>query len=132
MKKLDKKNLRLLAYVGIIGGLGIASLTLFTISKFEKAKYQASNSVQLAAGNKLNQILKADDKALEDESSQYYTYAVYWDEVKTTFEGITKANSVAYQATAIPAYAFSLSTLVAFGLILKHAEKVKDKEDSAI
>ncbi len=37
MKKLDKKNLRLLAYVGIIGGLGIASLTLFTISKYEKA-----------------------------------------------------------------------------------------------
>ena len=39
MKKLDKKQLRTLAYVGIIGVLGIASITLFTVSKFEKAKY---------------------------------------------------------------------------------------------
>ncbi len=132
MKKLDKKSIRLLAYVGILGGLGIASLTLFTISRFEKAKYQASNSTQLAATNKLNQLLKADKNALEDENSTYYKAAIYWDEVKTIFEGKTKANSIAYQATAIPAYAFSLSTLVAFGLILKHAEKVKEKEDSAI
>ena len=130
--KLEKKNLRTLAYVGIIGFLGIASLTLFTVSRFEKAKYQASSSVQLAADNKLNQLIRADSNALTDESSRYYAAAIYWDEVKTTFEGITKANSQAYQATAIPAYILSLSTLVAVGLILKHAEKAKEKEDNAV
>ena len=132
MKKLDKKQLRTLAYVGIIGVLGIASITLFTVSKFEKAKYQASNSVQLAATNKLNQLIKADANALTDESSKYYAAAVYWDEVQTIFTEKTKANSQAYMATAIPAYAFSLSTLIAFGLILKHAEKVKEKEESVV
>ena len=126
---LQKKHKRLLAYVGILGGLAVLALTFFTISQYEKAKYQASISVQLVCKNKRDAIIDKDAAAIEDETSKYHEMAMYWQENYETFEDITKKNSAAYIGTAVPAYAFSLSTLVAFGLILKHAEKAKEKED---
>ena len=126
---LQKKHKRLLAYTGILGGLAVLALTFFTISQFEKAKYQASVSVQLMCQTKLDGALANDASALEDESSIYHDVAMYWKENVETFEGITKNNSAAYVGTAVPAYLFSMSTLVAFGLILKHAEGAKEKED---
>ena len=126
---LQKKHKRLLAYVGILGGLAVLALTFFTISQYEKAKYQASISVQLVCKNKRDAILDKDAMAIEDETNKYHEMAMYWEENYQTFDEITKKNSIAYKGTAIPAYAFSLSTLVAFGLILKHAEQAKEKED---
>ena len=126
---LQKKHKRLLAYVGILGGLAVLALTFFTISQFEKAKYQASISMQLVCKNKLDDALDKDPNAKEDESSVYHPSAMYWQENLDTFTEITKNNSIAYRATAIPAYLLSMSTLVAFGLILKHAETAKEKED---
>ena len=126
---LQKKHKRLLAYTGILGGLAVLALTFFTISQFEKAKYQASVSVQLMCQTKLDGALSNDALALEDESSIYHDIAMYWKENVETFEGITKNNSAAYVGTAVPAYLLSMSTLVAFGLILKHAETAKEKED---
>lgn len=126
---LQKKTKRLLAYTGILGGLAVLALTFFTISQFEKAKYQASVSVQLVCENKLNAVLDNDANAIEDESSKYHEVAMYWKENVEDFQTITKNNSVAYVSTAVPAYLLSMSTLVAFGLILKHAETAKEKED---
>ena len=126
---LQKKHKRLLAYVGILGGLAVLALTFFTISQYEKAKYQASISMQLVCKNKLDAILDSHPDAKDDEHGTYYEAAMYWQENFDEFVKITKNNSAAYKGTAIPAYAFSLSTLVAFGLILKHAEKAKEKED---
>ena len=83
----------------------------------------------LVCKNKRDAILDKDAKAIEDETSKYHEMAMYWQENYDTFDEITKKNSAAYIGTAVPAYAFSLSTLVAFGLILKHAEKAKEKED---
>ena len=107
----------------------IMPLTFFTISQYEKAKYNASITVELRSKNKLDQILDEDANALTDETSKYHEAALYWDEVHTHFVHITEVNSAAYKGTAIPAYIFSMSTLVAFGLILKHAETAKEKED---
>ena len=140
---LHKKHKRLLAYVGILGGAAILALTFFTVSQYEKAKYQASVSVELMSKNKYTQYNEAyldahPDANKEDEEAvlkdattenKYYENAAYWNEVYVHFKGVTKANSAAYKGTAIPAYIFSMSTLVAFGLILKHAEKAKEKED---
>ena len=126
---LQKKHKRLLAYVGILGGLAVLALTFFTISQFEKAKYQASISMQLVCKNKLDAVIDKEPNAKEDEHNNYYQIAMYWQENLDEFTRITKENSVAYKATAIPAYLFSMSTLVAFGLILKHAEQAKEKED---
>ena len=143
---LHKKHKRLLAYVGILGGAALLALTFFTISQYEKAKYQASVSVELMSKNKYTQLSEAYldehpeiDKESEgadvavvndtSESNQYYEAAAYWKEVYDHFTYVTKVNSGAYMGTAIPAYVFSMSTLVAFGLILKHAEQAKEKED---
>ena len=123
---LQKKHKRLLAYVGILGGLAVLALTFFTISQFEKAKYQASISMQLVCKNKLD---AAKERAEESGSNAYDEVVIYWQEYFDEFVKITKNNSAAYKATAIPAYLLSMSTLVAFGLILKHAEQAKEKED---
>ena len=126
---LEKKHKRLMAYAAILGGCAALALTFFTVSQFEKAKCQASISMELFSKNKLNEAYGHDENALNDENSQYHDYAVYWDEVYTYFVNETTRNSAAYKGTAVPAYAFSMFTLVAFGLILKHAESAKEKED---
>ena len=56
MKKLSisKKTKRTLAYVGIIGGCAVLALTFFTVSQFNKAKFQASVTVQLSAKARIN------------------------------------------------------------------------------
>lgn len=143
---LEKKTKRLLAYAAILGGAAVLALTFFTISQFEKAKYQASVSVELMSKNKYNQLSDAYldehpeiDKESKDaskavindasEANTYYEAATYWNEISEHFNHVTTVNYNAYRGTAIPAYIFSMSTLVAFGLILKHAEKAKDKED---
>ena len=128
--KLAKKTKRLLAYVGIIGGCAVLAMTFFTISQFEKAKYQASLNTQLMCQNRLNKILDADKTALEDtNTSAFHDAAVWWNKVNEDFKVITKNNSAAYKGTAIPAYILSMGALVSFGLVLKHAEKAKEKED---
>ena len=132
MKKLAAKTKRLLAYVGILGGCAILALTFFSISQYEKAKYKASISYQLVFQNKVDELLAYDKNALENESSKYHDATVYWNELLTDFTEITKNNSAAYMGTAIPAYLLSMSTLIAFGLILKHAEKAKEAEDQNI
>ena len=126
---LAKKHKRLLAYAGILGGLAVLALTFFTVSQYEKAKYQASVNVELMCKNKYDQLIEEDNEALENEHSKYHEAAWYWKENLEDFQKITKNNSNAYVGTAIPAYLFSMSTLVAFGLILKHAETAKEKED---
>ena len=126
---LQKKHKRLMAYAAILGGCAVLALTLFTVSQFEKAKYQASISTQLVAKGKYDKIIDADKDALSNTESKYHDAAVYWDEIYQHFTDETNANSIKYKATAVPAYALSMATLVAFGLVLKHAEKAKDKED---
>ena len=129
---LQKKHKRLIAYAGILGGLAVLSLTFFTVSQFQKAKYQASVNIQLMCKNKLDQLIDEDEDALTNEGSKYYDAANYWNENFQHFVEVTEANSKAYKGAAIPAYLFSMSTLVAFGLILKHAEKAKEKEDEEV
>ena len=127
---LAKKTKRLLAYVGIIGGCAVLAMTFFTISQYEKAKYQASYNTQLMCQNRLNKILDADKTALDDNNtSAFHDAAVWWNKVLGDFKVITAKNSAAYKGTAIPAYILSMGALVSFGLVLKHAEKAKEKED---
>ena len=128
--KLANKTKRLLAYVGIIGGCAVLAMTFFTVSQFEKAKYQASVNTQLMCKNKLDKILDADKTALDDtNTSAFHEAAVWWNDAYQDFKIITQNNSRAYVGTAVPAYLFSMASLVAFGLVLKHAEKAKEKED---
>ena len=122
---MSKKLKRSLAYVGIIGGCAILALTFFTISQYEKAKYLASKQMMATAKKYVD---KADEKKLKEEGSEAY----WWKTVYDDFTSITKNNSNAYVGTAVPAYTFSMGTLVAFGLVLKHAEKTKEKEEKEV
>ena len=127
--KLAKKTKRLLAYVGILGGCAVLAMTLFTVSQFEKAKYQASVNTRTMIKNRLDKVVDQDENALTDDSSPYYPLATWYQEVYNDFVNEVNKNSAAYKGTAIPAYLLSMGTLVSFGLILKHAEKAKEKED---
>lgn len=122
---MSKKLKRSLAYVGIIGGCAILALTFFTISQYEKAKYLASKQMMATAKKYVD---KADEKKIKEEGSEAY----WWKTVYDDFTSITKNNSNAYVGTAVPAYTFSMGTLVAFGLVLKHAEKTKEKEEKEV
>ena len=122
---MQKKTKRLLAYVGIIGGCAILALTFFGIAQFEKAKYQASVTVQLTAKSHV-------DKATEEQLANTESEAYWWKTVYDDFTRITEQNSAAYVGTSVPAYAFSMATLVAFGLVLKHADKTKEKEEKEV
>lgn len=139
---LAKKKKRLLSYVAILGGLAVLSLTFFTVSQYEKAKCNASISTQTMCESRLGKLQTAymkekniskDEFTMEaflaDTASPYHDAAEYWYSNLTFFNKEVKKNSTFYALTSIPAYIFSMSTLVAFGLILKHAEKAKEKED---
>ena len=140
---LAKGKKRVLCYGLILGGLAVLSLTFFTISQFEKAKCVASEAMTLNCKRELTDVVnqykkdqgipKTDDidmdAFLADTENYLNPAAVYWNANYVHFQKVSAANSAARQGTAIPAYLFSMSTLVAFGLILKHAEKAKEKED---
>lgn len=120
-------------FIGYIcAGLALLAIIFFTISQYEKAKYRASVATQLVAENKYNELLTYDPNAETDNNSEYHNATIYWKSIMDDFEKITANNSGAYTGTAVPAYIFSMSTLVAFGLILKHAEKAKEEEDKNV
>ena len=123
--KLSKKLKRTLAYVGIIGGCGVLALSFFTASQFVKAKYEASQMMELTAKRYVD---KAEPIYLEDPKSE----ASWWKGIYEYFAEETEKNSKAYVGLSIPAYTFSMATLVAFGLVLKHAEKTKEKEEKEV
>jgi len=123
--KLSKKLKRTLAYVGIIGGCGVLALSFFTGAQYAKAKYDASQTMELTAKRYVD---KAEPIYLEDPKSE----ASWWKGIYDYFAAETEKNSKTYVGLAIPAYTFSMATLVAFGLVLKHAEKTKEKEEKEV
>ena len=145
--KKSHSGRRLAVYAGIIGGLAVTSLTLFYVSQFEKVKRTEAQSIVTQATSKLkkaNKVLSSiqaidlstvdDEKkaelAHEEEVAKQHVY--YWEQVVKDFEAETYAVGVKFMVACIPAYLFSMGTLVSVGLILKHAEKVKEKEDEAV
>jgi len=149
MIKLDKKKKRSLAYVGIIGGCAVFALTFFTISQYQKAKYKASETMRSSSKmsydnvlskvpNALDEVNRADYPDTDEGTEQYenalqwHNLALFWKATTNDFTNISNQNAGAYKGTAIPAYVFSMATLVAFGLVLKDAEKVKEQEDNQV
>ncbi len=117
---MNKKTIRKIIYCSIVGGCAIFSLMFFSISQYEKAKYKASEQVRLSSESKLNNLT---------QGTELYTY---WASINEDFIKISSDNRNAYIGTAIPAYTLSILTLVSFGLVLKDAEKQKEKEDNEV
>ncbi len=147
-KKANKGKARIIAYAAIIGGLAVASISLFTLSQFEKVKYGESNAILSQSRSRLKKSQKVynsyvealnDPTVLPEERDELVTNleiaeanVTYWTEVLSDFEKETNANAIKYFASGIPAYVLSMSTLVSVGLVLMHAEKVKEKEEKEV
>ena len=139
MFKLDKKKKRSLAYVGIVGGCAVLALTFFTICQYQKAKYKASDTMRITCKGSYDSLSRMDIRNLDptDPSDaavleQHNNLVEFWKQATKDFTVITAQNAGAYKGTAIPAYLFSMATLVSFGLVLKDAEKVKEQEEKEV
>lgn len=122
-KEFFKRKKNTLAYVGIVGGLAILALTFFSISQYEKAKYKSSAVVLTGAESQLKILANAEQNELNLDKMVWYS------DIAEHFKEVNARDARAYQGTAIPAYLFSTLALISFGLCLKHADKIKEKED---
>ena len=130
---MKKGTIRLIAYGLILGCLGIGSIACFNAAQYNKAKYKSSNAIVQDAVSKLTAIYTKTPNALTDTSDERaHDKALWYNDIYEHYYVENEKNKDAYVGTAIPAYALSTLTLVAFGLILKYEEKAKDKEDNAI
>lgn len=120
-----KKSKRKWAYIGIVGGMAVATFALFSTANYFKAKLKSSESQVMASQNILDTV---GWDAINDEQSIYHDKAQWYYDVYTHFKYVSKSNSSAYIVTSVFAYTFSILTLVSFGLVLKDADKQKEKE----
>lgn len=120
---LNKGRIRLICYVIIVGGFALSALILFTISLYQKAKYQASSVVLTGAESQLKLLEKEEKTDLVKDKIDWYS------DIRDYFVDINTKNYNTYKATAIPAYALSTLALVSFGLCLKFEDIAKAKED---
>ena len=120
---------RTLAYIGIVGGLAVLTLGLFTVSQFAKAKLAASETVLTGAQTEMKTMTDAEPNCLTDESAMYHDRALFYNDVVVKFTKVVDENTAFYTGTAIPAYSLSILTLTSFGLVLKDADKQKEKEE---
>ena len=121
---------RALAYIGIVGGLAVLTLGLFTVSQFAKAKLAASKTVLSGAKAEMKTMTDAEPNCLTDESAMYHDRALFYNDIVVEFTKVVDENTAFYTGTAIPAYTLSILTLTSFGLVLKDADKQKELEDS--
>ena len=114
---------RLALYALIVGGLAILGLVFFGISQYEKAKYKSSSIVLTGATSQISLLQNEEKTKLVKDKLEWY------QDIEDHFKVVNKKNANAYKGTALPAYFFTTGALVAFGLCLKHEDKVKEKEE---
>ena len=120
---LAKGRIRLICYAAIIGLFAISALVLFTVSLYQKAKYQASSVVLTGAESQLKLLEKEEETDLVRDKIAWYS------DIRDYFVDINANNYKAYKACAIPAYALSTMALISFGLCLKFEDIAKAKEE---
>lgn len=125
-QKVRVNKLYKIAYASIVGVCGVAALTLFGVAQFTKAKLNSADIQVMAAKNVLS-VLGED--ALTDESSIYHDKALYFNDQYEHYYERSQKHLKQYTAMSITAYSLSILTLVSFGLVLKHSDKRKEKED---
>lgn len=121
-----KKSKRKWAYIGIVGGMAIATFALFSTANYFKAKLKSSSAQVMASQNILDTI---GWDSINNTASIYHDKALWYYDIYTHFTYESKTNSNAYIVTSVFAYTFSILTLVSFGLVLKDADKQKEKEN---
>ena len=120
---LNKGRIRLLFYALIVGGCALSALILFSVSLYNKAKYQASSVVLTGAESQLKLLEK------EEQTDLVRDKIAWFSDIKEYFVDVNTKNYKNYKATAIPAYALSTLALISFGLCLKYEDMAKAKEE---
>lgn len=126
LKNSKKSKLRLIAYIAIIGSLTLGGLVFFGVSQFEKAKYKSSSVILTGAESQLKML-----EANTEKDALTLDKIAWYSDIRDHFDIVNTQNANAYKGTAIPAYLLTTLALVSFGLCLKHADKVKEKEEDA-
>ena len=122
--KLNKKTLRLGAYGLIVGGLALAGIICFGIAQYNKAKYASSSVALTGAQSQLTML------STSEETEEVIDKKAWYGEIVEHFTVVNQRDANAYKSLSIPAYLLTTLSLVAFGLCLKHADVVKEKEEA--
>ena len=125
-EKVKRNRLYKLAYLGIVGGMGLSAMVMFGVAQWTKAKLDSSDIQVMAATNVLN-VLGPD--AISDQTSVYHDKAIFFNDQYNHYKKISERHLKEYTAFSITAYSLSILTLVSFGLVLKHSDARKEKED---
>lgn len=125
-EKVKQNRLYKIAYISVVGFCGVTALTLFGVAQYTKAKLNSADIQVMAAKNVLSTL---GDDALEDETSIYHDKALYFNDQYEHYSKISQKHLKQYNALSITAYSLSILTLVSFGLVLKHSDARKEKED---
>lgn len=121
---------RTLAYIGIVGGLAVVSLGLFTWSQYNKAVLSEAKTGLAGATKEMENMLAEEEDCLTNPLATYNDRALWYNDVKNFYQGEVDSYSIKYTLTSVPAYVGTILTLVSFGLVLKDADKQKEKEDN--
>lgn len=125
-QKVKQNRMYKIVYASIVGFCGATALTLFGVAQYTKAKLNSADIQVMAAKNVLSTL---GDDALTDETSIYHDKALYFNDQYEHFDKVSKKHLKQYNALSITAYSLSILTLVSFGLVLKHSDARKEKED---
>lgn len=120
---------RALAYIGIVGGLAVVSLSLFTISQYNKVVLSEAKTGLAGAKKEMDTMLADEPDALTNELATYHDRALWYNDIQNFFQKEVDDYSIKYTLTSVPAYIGTILTLVSFGLVLKDADKQKEIED---
>ena len=125
-QKVRRNNLFKIIYASIVGLFAVSSLVLFSVAQYTKAKLNSADIQVMAAKNVLNAL---GPDALVDEYSDYHDKALYFNDQYEHYSEVSARHMKQYTTLSITAYSLSIMTLVSFGLVLKHSDHRKEKED---
>lgn len=126
-EKVKQNRFWKIVYASVVGGLALTSMVLFASAQYTKSKLSSADMLVLSSKNVLNAI--DGEKALQDETNIYHDKALWYTEQYEHFSELSKKHLSQYTALSITAYSLSIITLVSFGLVLKHSDARKEKED---
>ena len=121
---------RMLAYIGIVGGLAAVTLGLFVAAQYNRVVLSEAKTELAGSNNELSNMMASDPNCLTDVNAIYHDRALWFDSLRVIFEKEVEVNTTRYIVTSVPAYVSSILTLVSFGLVLKDADKQKEIEDA--
>ena len=125
-QKVRVNKLWKIAYLSIVAAFGASSLILFGVAQYTKAKLDSADIQVLAAKNVLSAL---EEGAVNDETSVYHDKALYFNDQYEHYSALSEKHLKEYRALSITAYSLSILTLVSFGLVLKHSDHRKEKEE---